>query len=197
MPCRDGPLSQVIIHNQDQHQHQQHHQYQDQHSTLISTSKLQHHHQDQDQHKCQSCRDVPDLKTPSTLRGLCDDSVMFFNEVKHLLFEQTIFYVTLILLFCQNPQPRRLQDPCERLEGGQDGVAHEDVGLRLHALEGGHRGHLRLQEAPQRMRTPQLSDPLQSEHQIILTQKFFQTMFYRCVNSTGLTSMQKELTGES
>ena len=122
---------------------------------------------------------------------------MFFNEVKHLLFEQTIFYVTLILLFCQNPQPRRLQDSCERLEGGQDGVAHEDVGLRLHALEGGHRGHLRLQEAPQRMRTPQLSDPLQSEHQNILTQKFFQTMFYRCVNSTGLTSMQKELTGES
>ena len=86
------------------------------------------------------------------------------------LFEQTIFYVTFILLFCQNPQPRRLQDPCKRLEGGQDGVAHEDVGLRLDALEGGHRGHLRLQEAPQRMRTPQLSDPLQSE-QIILTTK--------------------------
>ena len=122
---------------------------------------MQHHHQDQDQHKCQSCRDVPDLKTPSTLRGLCDDSVMFFNEVKHLLFEQTIFYVTLILLFCQNPQPRRLQDPCERLEGGQDGVAHEDVGLQPAAVEGDPRGHLRLQAEPQRVRASQLYHPIQ------------------------------------
>ena len=104
----------------------------------------------------------------------------FVNEVKNVLFEQTLFYVTLILLFCQNPQPRRLQDSCERLEGGQDGVAHEDVGLRLDALEGGHRGHLRLQEAPQRMRTPQLSDPLQSEHQIILTPKIDISFLKQC-----------------
>ena len=63
----------------------------------------------------------------------------------------------------QNSQPRRLQNPCECPESGEDGVAHEDAGLCLDAVEGGDRGHLRLQTPPQGVRAPQLFDPLQGE----------------------------------
>ena len=95
----------------------------------------------------------------------------------------------------QNPQPCRLQNPRECFESCENGVAHEDAGLCLDALEGGDRGHLRLPTPPQRVRTPQLSHSLQGEEHLDDAKTIKNTS--RCVNSTERTSTRRELIGGS
>ena len=103
------------------------------------------------------CRSKPSLLTVHSWRPPSH----FVESERHFLAEVDIF------ISYQNPQPRRLQNPCECPESREDGVAHEDAGLCLDAVEGGDRGHLRLQASPQGVRAPQLFDSLQGEEKSV------------------------------